>query len=175
MGALVLTTVPDSLLAVLKVIFLILLYLFFVRVIRAVWIELREPKAVEVTIGAPGSQALPPPPAPAPTRGRKGKWAQPSQGERLVVVEPNDRAGQTFELGDELTVGRAAGCGVSLAEDTFVAQLHARVFRRDGSLFVEDLGSTNGTFLNKKAVSTAISLKKGDRLQVGKTVLEVGQ
>jgi hypothetical protein len=174
-GALVLTTVPDSLLAVLKVIFLILLYLFFVRVIRAVWIELREPKAVEVTVGPAGAQAPPPPPAPAPTRGRKGKWAQPSQAERLVVIEPIDRAGQTYELGDELTVGRAAGCGVSLAEDTFVSQLHARVFRRDGSLFVEDLGSTNGTFLNKKAVSTAIPLKKGDRLQVGKTMLEVGQ
>jgi pSer/pThr/pTyr-binding forkhead associated (FHA) protein len=72
-------------------------------------------------------------------------------------------------------VGRAPGCGVSLPEDTFISQLHARVFRRDGSLFVEDLGSTNGTFLNRKAVSAAVPLRKGDRLQVGKTVLEVAK
>jgi pSer/pThr/pTyr-binding forkhead associated (FHA) protein len=62
---------------------------------------------------------------------------------------------------------------VSLPDDTFVSQVHARVFRRDGSLFVEDLGSTNGTFLNRKAVSSPMALRKGDRLQVGRSVLEV--
>jgi pSer/pThr/pTyr-binding forkhead associated (FHA) protein len=106
---------------------------------------------------------------------RKGKRAKGGKSERLVVLEPAARTGQTFELGEELTVGRAPGCGVSLPEDTFISQLHARVFRRDGSLFVEDLGSTNGTFLNRKAVSTAVPLRKGDHLQVGKTVLEVAR
>ena len=47
--------------------------------------------------------------------------------------------------------------------------------RRDGKLFVEDLGSTNGTFLNRKPVSGTAAIRKGDRLQVGKTVLEVGR
>ncbi|HEY2303841.1 MAG TPA: FHA domain-containing protein [Acidimicrobiales bacterium] len=160
--------VPDSLLTVLRVIFLILLYLFFVRVIRAVWSELREPKNVEVFAGGPDLRA--PGPGPVPGRGRSRTGA-----ERLVVVEPADRKGQVFELGDELTVGRAAGCGVSLPDDTFVSQVHARVFRRDGSLFVEDLGSTNGTFLNRKAVSGPMALRKGDRVQVGRSVLEVSR
>ena len=62
---------------------------------------------------------------------------------------------------------------MSLPDDTFVSQVHARVFRRDGSLFVEDLGSTNGTFLNRKAVSGPMALRKGDRLQIGRSVLEV--
>ena len=91
----------------------------------------------------------------------------------VLLMEPAPLKGQVFELSDELTVGRAPGCGVPLPDDTFVSQLHARVFRRDGGLFVEDLGSTNGTFLNSKPVSTAVPLRKGDRLQVGKTVLEL--
>jgi hypothetical protein len=165
----ILTALPDSLLGVLKVIFLLLLYLFFLRVIRAVWTELREPKTVQVSSVA-GSPA-----APAATADRKSKRGKSPTVERLVVVEPAARTGQIFELGEELTVGRAAGCGVSLPEDTFISQLHARVFRRDGSLFVEDLGSTNGTFLNRKPVSVAVPLHKGDRLQVGKTVLEVAK
>jgi pSer/pThr/pTyr-binding forkhead associated (FHA) protein len=158
--------VPDSLLTVLRVIFLILLYLFFIRVIRAVWSELKEPK------GAPAPEPRYAEAAPAgQPRGREQRAR--GHGERLVVLEPAERKGQVFELGDELTMGRAEGCGVSLPDDTFVSQVHARVFRRDGSLFVEDLGSTNGTFLNRKAVSGPVALRKGDRVQVGRSVLEV--
>ena len=62
------------------------------------------------------------------------------------MVEPAARRGEEFPLGEEVTVGRAGGCGVPIPDDTFVSQLHARVFRRDGDLFVEDLGSTNGTY-----------------------------
>jgi hypothetical protein len=162
--------VPDSLLAVLKVVFLGLLYLFFLRVLRAVWIELREPKTVQVAAVPPPA---PPQPHPAPARKRDSSVRR--SGDKLVVLEPNERRGQTFDLGEELTVGRAEGCGVALPEDTFVSQLHARVFRRNGSFYVEDLGSTNGTFLNRKPVTTAVQLRKGDRLQVGKTLLELNR
>jgi hypothetical protein len=162
--------VPDSLLTILKVIFLGLLYLFFLRVLRAVWSELREPKTVQVGASAPASAEPAPPPK---GRGRRQRGRDGS--ECLVVLEPPGRKGQVFELGDELTVGRAVGCGVALPDDTFVSQLHARVFRHNGSLYVEDLGSTNGTFLNRKQVSAAAALRKGDRLQVGKTILELSR
>jgi pSer/pThr/pTyr-binding forkhead associated (FHA) protein len=89
------------------------------------------------------------------------------------VVEPKESRGRTYEVGEEVTVGRASGCGVSLAGDTFVSQLHARLYRRDGRLWVEDLGSTNGTFVNSKKVSSPMSLRRGDRVQVGRTVLEL--
>lgn len=157
---------PDSLLAILKWVFLGLLYLFFVRVIRAVWVEVREPRSA--------------PSAPVMVQSRdaksekRGRNSRRDRSERLVVVEPAERKGQAFDLTDEVTVGRAPGCAVSL-DDTFVSSLHARLFRRDGTLYVEDLGSTNGTFVNQKAVSTAVRLRKGDRVQVGRTILEVNR
>jgi pSer/pThr/pTyr-binding forkhead associated (FHA) protein len=156
---------PDSLLTALKLIFLGVLYLFFIRVLRAVWVELREPKSVQVAVAAP---------APRPARESRPPWAG-NAPERLVVLEPSDQYGQSFELGDELTVGRAIGCGIALPDDTFVSTLHARVFRRDGALFVEDLGSTNGTFVNDRPVTGTVAFHKGDRLQVGKSVLELSR
>ncbi|MGH9125179.1 MAG: FHA domain-containing protein [Acidimicrobiales bacterium] len=170
---------PESLLTALKAVFLGLLYLFFFRVIRAVWVELREPRAVQVAVASPSPQPSPRQTAKA-GRGPAGSWAPGTGGRgaatglaRLVVLEPPDRAGQSFPLGEELTLGRALGCGISLPDDTFVSTLHARVFRRDGSLYVEDLGSTNGTFVNDRPVTSPIPLGPGDRLQVGRSVLEV--
>ncbi len=106
--------------------------------------------------------------APAPPRGRKSRGT----ATELVAVEPADQAGRRYPLGDEITVGRAAGCQVTV-DDTYVSQLHARVFSRDGQLMVEDLGSTNGTYLNRVKVAGPMVMQKGDRLQVGNTVLEV--
>jgi pSer/pThr/pTyr-binding forkhead associated (FHA) protein len=93
--------------------------------------------------------------------------------EKLVVVSPEAMKGMEFPVGGEVTVGRAGGCAVLLPADSFVSQLHARLFRRDGSLYVEDLGSTNGTFLNGKKVSAPVSVRKGDKVQFGRTTLEV--
>jgi hypothetical protein len=159
--------VSDPLLTFLKYIFLAILYLFFLRVLRAVWIELREPKPAPVPAGPA------PAPAPDPSPGR-GRGRRRDRGaERLVVVDPPERRGQEFPLGEELTVGRAGGCGVPLPDDTFVSQLHARVFRRDGQLYVEDLGSTNGTYLNRSKVASAVAMRRGDKLKIGQTTLEV--
>jgi hypothetical protein len=156
--------VPDTLLTILKFCFLALLYLFFMRVLRAVWAEMKSPPP------AAAASAASPAPASAPARNWGG--GARGAGARLRVIEPADTKGQTYELADELTVGRAGGCQITL-DDTFVSQLHARVFRRDGQLFVEDLGSTNGTFLNRKKITAPVSMRKGDRLQIGKTVMEL--
>lgn len=148
---------PEALLTILKFCFLAILYLFFVRVLRAVWVEVKGPPA---SLANPASNRS----ARPVRRGRPPG--------RLKVIEPAEHRGHTYDLGDELTVGRAGGCQVIL-DDTYVSQLHARVFRRDGQLYVEDLGSTNGTYVNRKKVTAPISIRKGDRVQVGKTVMEL--
>ena len=149
---------PDELLTIFKICFLVLLYLFFFRVLRAVWTEIRGPKRVEAS-----------PRKAAKAAKVAAKVANPSQ---LAIVEPAELRGRAYPLADELTVGRAAGCQVTV-DDTFASQLHARVFAREGQLFVEDLGSTNGTFLNRKKVQGPQLMRRGDRLQVGNTVLEL--
>jgi len=160
----------EQVLNILKLCLLALVYLFLLRVVRAVWAEVSPPKRAEAG-GRRGRRRAPvsaPAAAPSPPRGRRSRGA----ATELVAVEPALNAGRRFPLGDEITVGRAAGCQVTV-DDTYVSQLHARVFTRDGQLLVEDLGSTNGTYLNRVKVAGPMVMQKGDRLQVGNTVLEV--
>jgi pSer/pThr/pTyr-binding forkhead associated (FHA) protein len=151
---------PDQLLNLLKLFLLLLLYLFFLRVLRAVWAEINPPKVVE-------------------TPGKARRGARRATGVRkhgplqLRLVAPPEVKGRAFPLGPEVTVGRAAGCQVTI-DDTYASQLHARVFQRDGQVFVEDLGSTNGTYLNRRKVTGPMQMQRGDKLQIGNTVLELG-
>jgi pSer/pThr/pTyr-binding forkhead associated (FHA) protein len=69
-------------------------------------------------------------------------------------------------------IGRAIECELRL-DDTFVSQQHARIFAKNGSWFVEDLGSTNGTFVNEQRLAAPAMLAPGDRIRVGTTVLEL--
>ena len=153
----------QNLLRGLEILVVALIWLFFLRVIRAVWVEVRPPKvrggAAEVAVAAPGAQP--------DRRPRAGKL-------QLKVLEPEDRRGQAFELADEVTLGRAAGCAVRV-DDAYTSSIHARLYRRNGTLWVEDLGSTNGTWVNAERIGTAVKLGKGDLLQVGGTVFEVSR
>ena len=153
---------PDQLLNLLKVFLLLLLYLFFLRVLRAVWAEVAPPTAATATPVRKHSK----PPRRGPSRKGSGQLA-------LRIVAPPELKGRSFRLAEEITLGRAAGCQVTL-EDTYASQLHARVFQRDGTVYVEDLGSTNGTYLNRRKVTGPMVLKPGDLLQIGNTVLELG-
>jgi pSer/pThr/pTyr-binding forkhead associated (FHA) protein len=160
--------VSDQLLFVLKLCLLALLYLFFFRVVRAVWAELRTPSPAA---GAPAAAV----PAGAAAPGRKQRKAQAKAAKsrpQLVMIEPADQAGRSYPLDDEASIGRAAGCQITL-DDTYSSQIHARVFLRDGQWLVEDLGSTNGTWLNRQKVSGPMVLQRGDRLQIGNTVMEL--
>jgi len=163
----------EQLLTILKLCLLALLYLFFLRVLRAVWTEIRGPQVVvaggrRATAPAPQAKAA----APKRAESRATRKAARTQPAQLAIVEPPQLKGLTYPLGEELTVGRAAGCQVTI-DDTYASQLHARVFSRDGQLFVEDLGSTNGTYLNRNKVQGPQLMRRGDRLQVGNTVMEL--
>jgi FHA domain len=148
-----------------------LIFIFFLRVIRAVWVEMSP-----ATIRKSRSQrrqerrevraAERPPDAPKASRRRQLY---------LKAVQPDAQAGRTYDLDDELTIGRSPGCGVAMPEDIYTSTLHARLFRRNEQLWVEDLGSTNGTFVNSEQIKKAVRLGKGDLLQVGSTVFEVSR
>ncbi|MBV8951904.1 MAG: FHA domain-containing protein, partial [Actinobacteria bacterium] len=146
----------------LKFCFLALLYLFLARVVRVVVLEMRASKDVAV---AP-DEVVPQPKAQPKGRERR---RQPS----LHIVEPIALAGETFTLDREVTVGRGGGCEIVLPDDTYVSQVHARLFQRDGRTYVEDLGSRNGTYVNGQRIEAATRLRRGDRIQFGQTVTEV--
>ena len=146
---------PESVLTILKFCFLALLYLFLWRVVQVVVREMRAP--------VPGDG-----PAPEPKGGRKER-----RGARLRIIEPAEQEGEVYPLGEELTVGRGGGCGIVLPDDHFVSTVHARLFRRGDDVFVEDLGSRNGTFVNGETVAAPTRLRRGDRVQFGQTVGEL--
>lgn len=154
---------PDLVLQIWKLVLLGFLYLFFLRVLRAVWASLR------------ATTSPPKPIAPPQTAARHQASARSSADAktptRLQITEPPEQKGRSYDLDDEITIGRAPGCKINV-DDTFVSQLHARVFRRDGQILIEDLGSTNGTLANGKKVSGPVPVKRGDRIQVGRTVME---
>lgn len=159
MNALLAEAVPEAVLTVLKFCFLALVFLFLARVVRVVVLELRSPVGAAAADGGAG--------------GGGGAKRAKRAGAHLRVLEPAAHKGETYPLGDELTVGRGGGCGVVLPEDTFVSTVHARLFRRGDDLFVEDLGSRNGTFVNGDQVQVPTKLRRGDRVQFGQTVTEV--
>ena len=140
-----------------------LIFLFFLRVIRAVWVEVR-PAVPRQARSNPRPMA-PEPKAPPPPR-RKGPLL-------LEMIEPTDRAGQRFDVDGELTIGRSPGCGIATTYDMYSSTVHARLFRQDGRIYVEDLGSTNGTFVNSERVTKPTKLGRGDLVQVGGTVFQV--
>ena len=160
----------EQLLTVLKFCVLALIYLFLFRVLRAVWAEITPPKVVPVRSKAPKPAKAPRAAKPAKAgRGAAPAAILPSQ---LIVVDPPEQRGRAYPLGPEVSVGRGSGCQV-MVEDTFASTVHARVFLGDGNYVVEDLGSTNGTYLNKRKVDGPMTMNRGDRLQVGNTVLEL--
>ena len=156
----------EQLLNLLKIFLLVLLYLFFLRVLRAVWTEVNVPRAAETAPAAPAGKP----------RGRTRRPTRPGRGNdkhpQLRVLEPAGLRGRAYALDNEITLGRAAGCQVPL-DDAYASQVHARVFQRDGHWYVEDLGSTNGTYLNRRKVTGPMVVQRGDKLQIGNTVLEL--
>lgn len=158
-----------GLLEILRYFLLALIWLFFIYAARMVLVEVRRGRPERAPAEAPSSPqqrtraaaAVPPADRAAPTK--------------LRIVEPAERRGVAYDLGTEMTLGRSPGCAVPLEGDSFASSVHARVFRRDGETWLEDLGSTNGTFVNGERVAAPVRLRRGDRLKVGHTLLEVGR
>ena len=151
---------PELVLVLLKYVFLFVLYIFVARAVKAVYLELRP-----ATTGG-GGRSRAPASAPRPPSKRSKKAPK-----KVAVVE-GPLKGKSYELGEELTIGRAEKCHI-MVDDTYVSQVHARIYANGETYVVEDLGSTNGTYLNRRRITSPEELSRGDRVKIGKTVLEM--
>jgi hypothetical protein len=160
----------DQLLDILKFALLALLYLFFARVLYAVWSEVRGPRAGHMVV----VQAEPVDPTMQAVTPDPHRVKRPKRGlvTKLVVIQPRERKGATFTITGEVRIGRSPSCAISIPDDTFVSGTHARLYPYDGYTWVEDLNSTNGSHLNGARLTAPQPLTKGDRLQIGSTIWE---
>jgi hypothetical protein len=151
----------ETTLLALKLGFLVLLYLFIWRIVRSAARDLRLPQ--ESMILAPQQAAA------------AGLIPQPAARElgRLVVVaSPTFQDGEVFTLDSHpLTIGRAVNNDVSMPDDEYASGRHARFEPRRDGVWVEDIGSTNGTFVNGIRLTRERKLTPGDVVRVGETDL----
>ena len=155
-SALVVGAVKFGLLAVLW-----LFVIFAFRTMRGDLSGTRAPAVPRVTSAAA-------PRVPTPPSGRGGR----SAARRLVVTE-GALAGTTIGLGnDPVTLGRADDSTLVLTDD-YASNKHARLVLGDGTWLVEDLGSTNGTYLGPDKVVRPTPVPLGQPIRIGKTVLEL--
>lgn len=134
---------PDIILALLRIIFLGLIYLFVWQVARAigshVGITLRRPRR---------------------------------EGTRLLMVKSETQQGMEIDVPDARVLGRSDEADI-LLDDPYASEFHMRLVAHDTGLVLHDLGSTNGTYVNGRRVTAPTTLRRGDSVQVGKTVMEV--
>jgi pSer/pThr/pTyr-binding forkhead associated (FHA) protein len=148
----------ETTLLALKIAFLILLYLFIWRIVRSAARDLRLPQESMIL-------------APQQVQGLI-QQAVRKQGQLVVLQSPALDVGEVVTLDTHpLTVGRGLTNDLSLAVDEFASTRHARFEPRRDGVFVEDIGSTNGTFVNGIRVTRERKLVPGDVVRIGETDL----
>jgi hypothetical protein len=149
----------ESTLLALKIAFLVLLYLFIWRIVRSAARDLRLPQESMILRPHQAPAILPVTP-------------QPELGRLVVASSPALQEGNVFELDfAALSVGRGAGNDIPISADEFASSRHARFEPRRDGLYVEDVGSTNGTFVNGIRLTRERKLTPGDVVRVGQTDL----
>jgi hypothetical protein len=153
----------DTALLILKIAFLVLLYFFIWRIVRTASRDLRLPQ--ESFILAPSRE------------GGVATARPPFHSGRLVVLKSGElEEGTDFELDSaQLTVGRGGQNDVALRSDDYASARHVRFEPRQDGVWVQDLGSTNGTYLNGARLEHPRRLTHGDVIRVGETDLRYEQ
>jgi len=145
----------EEVLLALKIGFLVLLYLFIWRIVSTASRDLRLPQDSMILAPALGGQPV----VPAARTGRL-----------VVEKSPVLDEGSGYELDSApLTIGRGGQCDIALEGDEFASARHARIEPRRDGVWVEDLGSTNGTFVNGSQIEKPRRLTPGDVVRVGDT------
>jgi FHA domain len=158
-------------LTLIRLAFLAVLWLFVIAAVGVVRTDLFGPalsarqqrRQVKAQQRAPRAK-----PARAARPARTGRGAP-----HVLMVTAGALAGTSIGLGDQqITIGRANDATLVLADD-YASSRHARLFPQDGQWIVEDLGSTNGTYLDRQKVTQPTPVPAGVPIRIGKTVLEL--
>ncbi|MFE5795355.1 FHA domain-containing protein [Streptomyces sp. NPDC056503] len=169
-------------LTVMRLGFLAVLWLFVIVAVQVIRSDLfgtrvtqRGSRRQEARPQQGGRQAAPPPqrgqqPPPQPAGGGRSRRGAPTK----LVVSEGTLTGTTVALqGQTITLGRAHDSTIVL-DDDYASSRHARIYPdRDGQWIVEDLGSTNGTYLDRTRLTTATPIPLGAPIRIGKTVIEL--
>jgi pSer/pThr/pTyr-binding forkhead associated (FHA) protein len=154
-------------LTLIKIAFLAVLWLFVIAAVGVVRTDLFGPTRRRARKARPQRPA--PPPAPPRRSSPRVSRSAPHQ----MVVTGGSLAGTTIDLADsQITIGRADDATLMLTDD-YASTRHARLFPQDGQWLVEDLGSTNGTYLDRQKVTRPTPVPVGVPIRIGKTVLEL--
>ena len=151
----------DETLLILKIVFLVLLYGFILLVVRSATKDLGGAPQESIILGAAEASAL-----------RRELGVQPRPLRFRVLGGPGLPTGETIDVGATTIIGREDNVGIRLDADEFASGQHARIDPRADGVWVEDLRSTNGTFVNGERI-TAQRLQAGDVVRVGQTELRL--
>jgi pSer/pThr/pTyr-binding forkhead associated (FHA) protein len=156
-----------------KLAFLAVLWLFVIAAVGVVRTDLFDQGASprsQRRAAKQGSRRAPPP-RPPKQSGRPSNRSRSAA--RQLVVTGGNLAGTTITLADQqITIGRAADATLVLTDD-YASTRHARLFPQNGDWIVEDLGSTNGTYLDRQKVTQPMPVPLNVPIRIGKTVLEL--
>ena len=150
----------EPLAVALKFGFLAVLYLFLLWVVRSAMRDLRRSEATSVV-----AEPVEPPKA------AKRRHDQPDLRSNVdprleVVAAMGVEPGSAFTVGEGAMMGRSDGADIRI-DDPFASSAHARIFSRGDFMYVEDMGSTNGTYLNGRQIRDAERLKMADVIRIG--------
>ena len=154
-------------LTIIRVAFLAVLWLFVIAAIGVVRTDLLGGPSATTRRGKARQ-------AQAPRPGRPSRAPRPGRGSpRILVVTAGALKGTSIDLAQQqITLGRANDATLVLNDD-YASSRHARIFPQDGQWIVEDLGSTNGTYLDRQKVTRPTPVPIGVPIRIGKTVLEL--
>jgi predicted component of type VI protein secretion system len=152
----------DEALLALKVAFLGLLYLFIWMIVRSATRDVSAAPQESIVLSAAEASLL-----------RAQHQQSPAKARLAVVASPTLPQGRHLTLTEATTVGRGPGCGLRLDHDEYVSSRHALITPADNGVWVEDLGSTNGTYVNGAPVTSTRLLQGGDLIRIGETQLRV--